>query len=524
MGSLLSRTARLAAVAVAVLAWLPGETPANAPRLSGAATHPLWASSSVADSDRELDLLRAAGASTVRIDLGWSSLEQEGKGSRSRWYVDKADTFFAHARARGLRVIVTFWETPCWASSAPADLKQDCAGPWWERGVNRYPPAEPADFADAAAWVAARWGRDMAALEIWNEPNYSYFFQSPAPATDYAALLKAAYPRVKQVAPDLPVIGPAMLGSDVPFLEALYSAGIRGYHDGISSHPYNVEADPRDPTPSRYGDGDSFLLGVPRVREAMVAHDDGDKKLWLTELGWSSCGPGGTSAWCVTPATQARYVADAFRVIRDCWDFVDSVSIYNLRNTGTDPGDRESQMGLLLKDFTPKPSYSAFQDVLTELRAHPGVPAPAAGTPACGVPEESRPADPKGQPVDPGGRPVDPKGRPADPGDLTVPTVRDLTLRPTSFRRGRRSRISWRQSEPARVSFRLERLQGRRARWVRLRGSFRRSGAAGANRLRFAGRLGRRLLTPGRYRVVGVARDGAGNVSVPARAAFRIVR
>ena len=517
MGSLLSRAARLAAVAAAVLAWVPGESPANAPRLSGAATHPLWASSSVADSDRELDLLRAAGASTVRIDLGWSSLEQEGKGSRSQWYVDRADTFFAHARARGLRVIVTFWGTPCWASSAPADLKQGCAGPWWERGVNRYPPADAGDFAEAAAWVAARWHRDMAALEIWNEPNYNAFFRSSAPAADYAALLKAAYPRIKQVAPDLTVLGPAMLGSDVPFLEALYSAGIRGYYDGLSSHPYNAGADPGDPTPARGGQGNPFLFGVPRVREAMVAHGDGDKRLWLTELGWSSCGPGGTSTWCVTPDAQARYVADAFRVIRDCWDFVDSVSIYNLRNKGTDPNDRESQMGLLLNDFTPKPSYGAFRDVLAELRAHPGVPPPAAGTPACGVPEEPRPVDPGAGPAGPGDRPVDRR-------DLVGPTVRGLTLRPTSFRRGRRSRIAWAQSEPARVSFRLERLQGRRARWLRLRGSFRRAGAAGANRLRFAGRLGRRLLVPGRYRVVAVARDGAGNVSAPVRAAFRIVR
>ena len=173
----------------------------------------------------------------------------------------------------------------------------------------------------------------MAALEIWNEPNYSYFFQSSAPAADYAALLKAAYPRIKQVAPDLTVLGPAMLGSDAPFLEELYSAGIGGYYDGISSRPFNVGADPRDTAPSRYGRKHSFLLGVPWVREAMVAHGDGDKKLWFTELGWSSCGPGGTNAWCVTRETQARYVADSFRVIRDCWDYVDSVSIYNTSAT-----------------------------------------------------------------------------------------------------------------------------------------------------------------------------------------------
>lgn len=533
MRRLVPRAARLAVLAVAVFAWLPSGAQANAPALSGAATHPLWSSSSVADFDRELDLLREAGASSVRIGIGWSSLEETGKGVHNQGYVQKADTFFEHARARGLRVIVTFWETPCWASSAPAELKQDCAGAWWDRGVTRYPPAQPADFADAAAWVAARWGRDMAALEIWNEPNFKAFFQSAAPNADYAALLRAAYPRIKGVAPDLPVLGAAMLGSDLPFLEGLYSAGIRGYYDAISSHPYSAGADPRDTSSS--GTKYSFLLGVPKVREAMVAHGDGDKKLWFTELGWSSCGPGGTSSWCVTPETQARYVADAFRIIRDCWDFVHSVSVYNLRNTGTSATDRESQMGLLLNDFTPKPSYSAFKNVLAELRSNPGAPPPAAGTPACGGPAQAPPAASAPAAAAPAASapvaaaPAPAVFPPVVPGpavakDRVAPTLRGLSLRPTRLRRGARARIAWSLSEPARVSFRLEGLRGRASRWVRLRGSFGRSGALGANGLSFAGRLRGRLLVPGRYRVVALARDGAGNVSAPARTAFRIVR
>lgn len=194
------RLSKLLVLTTWLLALAPaGTATANAPPLRGAATHPLWASSSVADFDRELDLLVAAGANTVRIDIGWSTLELAGKNQRDQAYVQKADTFFAHARARGLKAIVTFFTTPCWASSAPPEVKQDCAGAWWDRGVGYYPPANVADFADAAAWVAQRWGDDMAALEIWNEPNYNHWFRSAAPATDYAAMLRAAYPRIKQV-------------------------------------------------------------------------------------------------------------------------------------------------------------------------------------------------------------------------------------------------------------------------------------------------------------------------------------
>jgi hypothetical protein len=98
-------------------------------------------------------------------------------------------------------------------------------------------------------------------------------------------------------------------------------------------------------------------------------------------------------------------------------------------------------------------------------------------------------------------------------------------------------------SEPAMVSFRVERrLAGRRsgkrcvkparrnrghkrcARFVAVKGGFDRLGAAGPNGFRFSGRVGGRKLRPGRYRLVGTAADGAGNLSRVGRTPFRIVR
>jgi len=105
------------------------------------------------------------------------------------------------------------------------------------------------------------------------------------------------------------------------------------------------------------------------------------------------------------------------------------------------------------------------------------------------------------------------------------------------------TRVSYALSEPASVSFRVERaLSGRRvgARCVRttrtnrrarrctrysvLRGGFAHSGKAGQNAFRFSGRLGGRKLAPGRYRLRGLATDKAGNKSLLKRTGFRIVR
>jgi hypothetical protein len=46
----------------------------------------------------------------------------------------------------------------------------------------------------------------------------------------------------------------------------------------------------------------------------------------------------------------------------------------------------------------------------------------------------------------------------------------------------------------------------------------------GANKVAFTGRLGKRKLTPGRYRATVGAVDAAGNRAKPKRVSFRIVR
>jgi hypothetical protein len=117
------------------------------------------------------------------------------------------------------------------------------------------------------------------------------------------------------------------------------------------------------------------------------------------------------------------------------------------------------------------------------------------------------------------------------------------SARPAAFGRAPRRRagatIRYRLTAAARVRFTVERrVSGRRvrgrcveprrsnrrrprcARFVTVRGSFAHDGAAGANSLRFSGRVSGRRLAPGRYRLVATPRGGGR----AARASFRIVR
>ena len=100
--------------------------------------------------------------------------------------------------------------------------------------------------------------------------------------------------------------------------------------------------------------------------------------------------------------------------------------------------------------------------------------------------------------------------------------------------------VKYRLSEAATITFTVERVvRGRKRKgrcvpgrrkgracttYKKVKGSFTHAGRAGANSLRFSGRLARKPLRRGRYRLVGTARDAAGNKSKAVRTSFRIVR
>jgi hypothetical protein len=79
-------------------------------------------------------------------------------------------------------------------------------------------------------------------------------------------------------------------------------------------------------------------------------------------------------------------------------------------------------------------------------------------------------------------------------------------------------------SESARVTFRVSRYVAGRQRWTLLRGRIARSLPAGANALRYRGRIAGRTLRPGRYRLLVRARDAAGNLSSQRRTTFVVLR
>lgn len=104
-----------------------------------------------------------------------------------------------------------------------------------------------------------------------------------------------------------------------------------------------------------------------------------------------------------------------------------------------------------------------------------------------------------------------------------APVVGGLSLAPGRLVAGRRGLITYTLSVPATVTLRIERRVSP-GRYRTLPGRLVDRGDQGINTLVFRGRLNGRPLRTGTYHLRAVAADGAGDVSSPRRARFRIVR
>jgi hypothetical protein len=373
---------------------------------------------------QDVDDAAAVGANAIRVSLQWSGLEPLHQGEYATWYLDRLDAVVARAHADGVRVLLTPVFTPCWAASA-AGVADPCADAGAAATASHRPPADPATYGHFAAFLAARYGAALAGIEVWNEPNLSSFWDTPSPAASYAALLRATYAAVKAVSPATTVVGGALAGADAGFLSQLYAAGISGFYDALSVHPYNDGRAPDALIDQRWAAA-TFLQGLESIRDTRAAQGD-DAPLWLTEFGWNTSTQRG-QLWLdgVSPDEQASYLSQALTMLQDPASGIaiaQAAFIYRLRDWGTDPSDPQQNYGLESYDRTHKPSFAAVRSSFAQgISTRSGGQQPA---PAPAVPTVSEPA-----PTEPPAAPAVTAPAPAPVAPAPHNTTRSTTTKP----------------------------------------------------------------------------------------------
>jgi hypothetical protein len=307
------------------------------------------ASLSSTDLARYLDGAKAANADWIRIDINWQVI-QSGGPAYYNW--TGFDAVVNAARSRGLNVLGTILYTPAWAR------------PSGTSGVT--PPTNLSDYANFVKAAVTHYGLlGVHAFEIWNEANIVQFW---APAPDparYTQMLKLAYAAAKQADPNVTVIsaGLSPYGSygqadaqhmnPISFLEKMYANGAAGNMSAVGWHPYNYP----------YGVGyyiwsawSQMSQTSPSARSVMSANGDGAKQIWATEFG----APTGSTSNSMTMAAQAQLVTDAYAALKG-WSWAGPAFFYSYRDNGTNLSNVEDNFGIIYNNWSPKPSYTAYQ-------------------------------------------------------------------------------------------------------------------------------------------------------------------
>ncbi|HWF31550.1 MAG TPA: glycosyl hydrolase [Solirubrobacteraceae bacterium] len=343
--------ALLATTATASLALLAGpadvtaagsaHASANTP-LGGVNIVDLGRGSTSGEADRAISFARQLHARVVRTELPWAVFEPE-QGRIDAAAEAFTDRLMSDAQAAGIHVIANVDSSPCWASSAPPSLLSQCS-PKTHTAANTYPPSDPSDYGRFVAFLAQRYAAELAAIEVWNEPDQAneFYFGGPNKAEHYAALLRGAYPAVKLANPQMPVLGGSIVGSNGIFLKALYAAGIKGYYDGLSVHFYTL------------------TLGALRATHGVQLANGDHTPLWLNEFGWTSCWPRHKiqqEQGCVTQAVQAKNLTNTFRALART-SYVASEVVYKLQDSPLE------EFGSVTARGAHKPAFSALSHVL----------------------------------------------------------------------------------------------------------------------------------------------------------------
>ncbi len=317
---------------------------------------PIAAVHTLRADDEMLRLASEGGFDAVVQVFSWLEIEP----TRQEWHWEYPDFVVRAAEHYGLDLIVRLDGLPAWAVGQVDNLSYD--------------------YAVFAGTLAQRYRGQIKGYIVWNEPNLAREWGGcpPDPAA-YTDLLRRAYEAIKAADPEATVVSAGLAPTnhrdaeamdDRVFLEAMYQAGAGDYFDVLGAHPYGFAYPPDDPRGAHDGLNLARLLDL---RAIMEAHGDGDKPIWVTELGWTTAGVGEGSWLTVTPQQQADYLTGAWRQAQREWPWVQVFTVWNLSQgpvEGLPPTDEKAGYSLLDENGEPKPAYHALQTELNRRWGH----------------------------------------------------------------------------------------------------------------------------------------------------------
>jgi hypothetical protein len=277
-----------------------------------------------------IPLIGRAGIAHVRDEQYWAQVEQQ-RGTFT--FPPRLTGYMEQIAANGLDPLIVL----------------SFANPGYDHGVTPFTEDGRAGYARYGQAVLDRYGRQIQAVEIWNEYNGSF---CKGPACDdrplhYTRMLAKAYRGIKASHPEVIVAGGAAVTIPMPYLQSVFAAGGLSFMDVLVIHPYGS-------TPERVGSQ------IIEIRDLLARFGHPAMPIWITEFGQGRATPEGRRE-------AANYLVRMATALLAAG--VDRLYWYLLRDARKFTG-----MGLLrapdsdFGPYAPAPAYAAYAHLIWQLR------------------------------------------------------------------------------------------------------------------------------------------------------------
>lgn len=311
-----------------------------------------------------LDDTVAMGATTIHLDLGWDDIQPR---SASIYNWTNFDRVVQAARSRHLTLLPILAYTPAWARPRGC-MTAKCA------------PANPHAFATFAAAAARRYAPlGIHTWEIWNEPNVVGFWQPTPNVTQYVNLLRVTSSAIRAVDSHSFIISAGLAPSatssgniaPIAFFSKFADLGGIRLVDAIGDHPYSYPVPPSyKATWNAWQQMDGTAVSIESI---LVAHGAASKKIWITEYGAPTGGPGAEAIPTdynftlkpdhVNEALQAQMANDSIRLARSS-SYIGAIYWYSYKDLGTNRSTVENFFGLRRFDGSAKPAWQSLRQAI----------------------------------------------------------------------------------------------------------------------------------------------------------------
>ena len=281
--------------------------------------------------DDDINAIADAGAKWVRMDLLWARVEEKPGVYNFSKYDPVIDGF----GRKGIRALLILdYGNKAYNVDAPRTDQDRSA------------------FANFAAAAVKHYRHKGVIWEVWNEPNLSHFWAGQPNADEYAALVNAVVPAMRNVSSDEWIIGGASSRFDWKYLDECFSKGVLDHLDGVSIHPYRDQNAP-----------ESVVADWEQLR-TMVSKYAGARHITLicSEWGYSTYSAG------VSEREQGEFAEREY--LANLSAGVPLTIWYAWRDRPEASSEKEQHFGMMDGNMRPKQAHDVMANLLGSLNGY----------------------------------------------------------------------------------------------------------------------------------------------------------